>query len=393
MNYIHNHDDYATEPVRGLPAALPRGEFVLWQGAPDWRAFASQVFKTRIIIALVVLGAATRFGLGLSAGTSIGVALGEASIIAAFGLAGVALLSLLAWLVHKSTVYTITNKRIVMRIGVAIQKTFNVPFATLDGGALKEFSDGTGNLSAVLKPGISLAHLIMWPHVRPWKMAHTQPTLRAIPDAASVARLLTDAFTSHAAASDALERNGANLTQGLLDQDASKIPAASSNAGDTASDAKDKDPHYIPKPLMIMAASLALLTVLAVAVAQFGGFNTSQRIANAPISFSQDIAFIPQENDRIAVTNATTGDTITVIETGTDGLLRSAIRGLGGSREAANAEADAPYQLQMLQDDGVYLSDVLTGRAVRLESFGPLETGATADLLRLVHAASGTAAQ
>ena len=32
------HDDFATEPVPGLPGHLPPGEVVLWQGRPDaWR--------------------------------------------------------------------------------------------------------------------------------------------------------------------------------------------------------------------------------------------------------------------------------------------------------------------------------------------------------------------
>jgi len=30
------HDDFAGEPVRGLPEKLPAGERILWQGMPDW---------------------------------------------------------------------------------------------------------------------------------------------------------------------------------------------------------------------------------------------------------------------------------------------------------------------------------------------------------------------
>ena len=32
-----HHDDFAFEPVRGLPAVLPPGERMLWQGAPRWQ--------------------------------------------------------------------------------------------------------------------------------------------------------------------------------------------------------------------------------------------------------------------------------------------------------------------------------------------------------------------
>jgi hypothetical protein len=32
-----------------------------------------------------------------------------------------------------------------------------------------------------------------WPHVRPWRINHTEPALRCIPDAAEVARIFSDA--------------------------------------------------------------------------------------------------------------------------------------------------------------------------------------------------------
>jgi hypothetical protein len=34
---------------------------------------------------------------------------------------------------------------------------------------------------------------MMWPHLRPWRFARTQPALRAIPEAAKVARLISEA--------------------------------------------------------------------------------------------------------------------------------------------------------------------------------------------------------
>jgi putative photosynthetic complex assembly protein len=108
--------------------------------------------------------------------------------------------------------------------------------------------------------------------------------------------------------------------------------------------------------------------------------------ANAGLpEFSQEIQFLPLEGDRIAVQNVADGSLITTVEAGTDGLLRGALRGLGMSRNHSDFDLAAPYQLQRFAEDGVYLSDALTGRSIRLDSFGPLETGATADLLRYGH--------
>ncbi len=40
-------DDFAFEPIRGLPEMPPEGERILWQGSPDWRALAWRVFHIR----------------------------------------------------------------------------------------------------------------------------------------------------------------------------------------------------------------------------------------------------------------------------------------------------------------------------------------------------------
>ena len=34
-------------PPRGLPEQLPRGERLLWQGAPEWRTLARRAFRIR----------------------------------------------------------------------------------------------------------------------------------------------------------------------------------------------------------------------------------------------------------------------------------------------------------------------------------------------------------
>ena len=37
-----------------------------------------------------------------------------------------------------------------------------------------------------------LGHVLLWPHVRPWRYAHPQPMLRAVPDAAGLARMIAE---------------------------------------------------------------------------------------------------------------------------------------------------------------------------------------------------------
>ena len=39
--------EHDSEPLKGLPEALPAGEQVLWQGAPAWRGLALDAYRVR----------------------------------------------------------------------------------------------------------------------------------------------------------------------------------------------------------------------------------------------------------------------------------------------------------------------------------------------------------
>lgn len=177
--------EYDLEPIRGLPGPLPEGEHILWQGAPDWKRLARDAFKTRWVAAYfaallfwaLVDGNATGFAMTLLVGA-----------------VGLALLHLLAWLVARATVYTITNRRIVFRFGIALPKCVNLPMVAIAGAGLKRNADGTGDIPLALSGEHRLGYAQFWPHARPWKLASPEPMLRAVPDVANVAELLSDAL-------------------------------------------------------------------------------------------------------------------------------------------------------------------------------------------------------
>ena len=178
------------EPIPGLPGLLPKDERILWQGAPDWRVLARTAFHTRLVkgyFALLgawVLAAAIARGLhGL--GDLSGVAL-----TAMFGILAIGLLNLLAWGAAKTTLYTLTNRRIVLRIGVAFSKCINLPLSRVGTLGLATYADGSGDVPIALTGDRKLGYLALWPHARPWHVSTPQPMLRAVPDAAEVAALL-----------------------------------------------------------------------------------------------------------------------------------------------------------------------------------------------------------
>jgi hypothetical protein len=191
-----NEHDY--EPIPGLPAPLPANEVILWQGAPDWKMLARRAMRVRLISVwlalLIVWGSAA----GLADATPIfEIAVSSARLV---GLAAVALalLGQFAWLVARTTLYTITSRRVVMRIGIALPITIQIPFAKIQAAGFHPWPDGSGDIALSLSPGERIAYLVLCPHARPWTFGRAQPSLRSVPDAAVAARILGRALAASA---------------------------------------------------------------------------------------------------------------------------------------------------------------------------------------------------
>lgn len=191
--------EYDFEPVRGLPEHLPPGEEVLWQGAPRWGSLARRAFHVRkIAIYFVVLEVLAIAVDGLD-GLSVASVLSSLSWMILLAAVSIGALALLAWAMARSTVYTITNRRVVMRIGVALPMMMNLPFKQVRSADLKVYPDGTGDIPFLLAQSAKPSYVIFWPHTRPWHFSPPQPMLRCIPDVAKVAEILADALKEFSA--------------------------------------------------------------------------------------------------------------------------------------------------------------------------------------------------
>jgi hypothetical protein len=182
--------EYENEPIPGLPGIPPPGEQIMWQGSPDWRVLARTAFHTRLIAGyFVVLAAWALIGASLQGIRSPADITGVAMTVI-LGTVGVALLHLLAWGSARTTIYTLTNRRIVLRIGIALPKCINLPLALVGAVDLATRPDGTGDVPLTITGQQKMGYLALWPHARPWKLAKPQPMLRAVPGAADVAALI-----------------------------------------------------------------------------------------------------------------------------------------------------------------------------------------------------------
>lgn len=187
-----SHDDFNFEPIRGLPEQLPEGEHILWQGAPDpWR-LAQEALALRWVAGYFALLAFWRIGVS-SADVPFGIAVMHGVPFLVSGILACAILFGIAYVQARSTVYTLTNKRVAMRIGAALTMTLNLPYTWIGTAKLDLKSSGHGTLAFELIGETKVSYLMSWPHVRPWRIARTQPALRCIPDAQNVARIFAEA--------------------------------------------------------------------------------------------------------------------------------------------------------------------------------------------------------
>jgi Bacterial PH domain len=190
--------EHGLEPQKGLPAVLPDSERIVWQGAPDWRAVARHTFRIRWVSAYFAALLAWRFATVLQREHSVAAAVASTAWVLPIALVGIGLFLLVAWLTARTTVYTITTRRVVMRVGIALPVTVNLPFAIVESAALAQYRDGSGDLPLVLRDDQRASYLHLWPHVRPRRYARPEPMLRGIAHPEEIAILLSRALSESA---------------------------------------------------------------------------------------------------------------------------------------------------------------------------------------------------
>lgn len=183
-------EEYEHEPVRGLPEYLPEDERLVWQGEPQWGVMARRVFHLRAIGIYFALLVAWHLGSSLYAGQTIGEALRAGTWQIGLGLTAIAILGLLARAYARATVYTLTDKRLVIRGGVAMPMMVNIPLDIVDAADLRRYADGSGDILLTVNRRQNLSYLLLWPNVRPWKFRPVQPALRSLRDVDAVAAAL-----------------------------------------------------------------------------------------------------------------------------------------------------------------------------------------------------------
>ena len=187
-----SQDDFAFEPIRGLPERPPEGEVILWQGQPNWLRLSIDSLNVWWVLGYFIFLFVWRF-ISVSDLMPIYQAVLVSLPFLALALIVTLLLMLVGYIQANATVYTITNKRVVMRIGAALTVTLNLPFTEIENAAIASGSKDFGTIVIDTKQTTKFSFLVLWPHARAWHFKKPQPSLRCIPDAAQVAKILSNA--------------------------------------------------------------------------------------------------------------------------------------------------------------------------------------------------------
>jgi hypothetical protein len=188
------HHEHEYEAAPGLPEKLPEGEHILWQGAPNPVSLGMHVFHVRALAGyfLTMLALQALYLAGEPGGLTFRPLL--LSLTAAC--LALVLLGTVAWFTARGALYTITNRRVVMRIGIVLTITLNLPFKALASAAVRTYRDGTGDIVVDLAGDDRMGWAHLWPHARPWALRKPQPSLRCLRDVHQIASVLQGAWTA-----------------------------------------------------------------------------------------------------------------------------------------------------------------------------------------------------
>lgn len=176
----------------GLPGPLPDGEGVLWHGRPEARALSRYLFRWPLVAAYFAVFALLPMFTTAQAGASVAQIALSPVLLLPFAIPVAAVMAVSVWLLARTSTYVITDKRVILQVGVAFTRTVNIPLALIADVAERERAYGV-DLALTLRRPNKIAWLAIWPHARSKHFSNPRPMLRGLPPESPAAGTLVDA--------------------------------------------------------------------------------------------------------------------------------------------------------------------------------------------------------
>ncbi|MBK5910795.1 hypothetical protein CCR85_04715 [Rhodothalassium salexigens] len=139
-------------------------------------------------------------------------------------------------------------------------------------------------------------------------------------------------------------------------------------------------PERFPKSMLYAAG---LMIALSLALATWSRVTGKGDVPppDADLVMERSLLFSDHSDGSVRVHDADTGELVEVMAAGTNGFVRSLMRGLARKRQAEGIGSDAPFKLILWDDGRLSLVDPSTDEHVFLNAFGRDNVDAFATLL------------
>jgi len=177
------------EAPKNILDAIPNGESILWKGRPSLWGFSWNLFGLKWItlyLSMLSIVSVARF-FASDFYTAFYVDFLPFFLSGIF--ASIILIGLAATQTY-STVYIITENRVIIKTGAALSFLISMPFKKIKEVNLQKRGASIGTISFELLSEKRVPYISCWPSVRPWKFKRTQPAFSCIGSVDKVATIL-----------------------------------------------------------------------------------------------------------------------------------------------------------------------------------------------------------
>jgi putative photosynthetic complex assembly protein len=136
----------------------------------------------------------------------------------------------------------------------------------------------------------------------------------------------------------------------------------------------------VPRGALLGATGLILLSLGLAANARREHLAMPAAPEPAPL-VSREVSFEDRPDGRVAMIDATTGREVASIPPQSNGFVRGVLRGMFRGRKLESLGHDARFRLSRQATGRLTIEDPETGRRVDLDSFGPTNAAAFANLM------------
>jgi len=159
--------------------SIPEGERLCWVGKPNWISFGFHVFGIKYLLLYFIISAFYAIS-QIELGFSFGSFIGEYISFVVSGIIAGLILFLLSYFSAQHTCYVITEKRLVIRTGIALVFFLNVPLKNVISIDKQSLFYGYGNLSFKPQSKKRIPYFSCWPSVRSGSFWEPIPAFRSI---------------------------------------------------------------------------------------------------------------------------------------------------------------------------------------------------------------------